>query len=126
MKSDIQIYVDSIRDDLKKLYEAEYTAEEIEELESNGEAYDVTSYVTDCLDVEYIVDSSGGYIGARIYVTLGGPTAWIDTRDGYVRGTWGTEYAESWIPYEIAEVIDDVYDEYWQMIKSGEEKQERM
>ena len=117
MKSDIQIYVDSIRDDLKQLYDAEYTEEQIEALQNNGEAYDVYSYVTDCLDVEYTIDSSGNYIGARIYITLGGPTAWIDTRDGYVRGTWGTERAESWIPYEIAEIIDGIFDEMYQMIK---------
>lgn len=43
------------------------------------------------LDVEYRVSSSGDYLGARVYVTLGGPTIWIETDFGRVCGAWGAE-----------------------------------
>ena len=52
-------YVEGIRDDLKKLFEAEYTDEERESMEESGEAYDLYSYFADALDIEYTVDSHG-------------------------------------------------------------------
>ena len=49
------------------------------------------------LDLKFIVDAGSDgvhYCGALIYVALGGPTIWVDTRACAVKGTWGTESAE--------------------------------
>ena len=62
--------------------------------DEDNEDYDepcASDYLNDALDVEYAVDSRGKYIGATIYVALGGPTIWIDTRYGNVEGRWGND-----------------------------------
>lgn len=112
--NELKKYVDGIRDDIKNIYEADYTDEEREAMEENGEAYDLYSYFADVLDMEYTVDRSGEYLGAKIYVTLGGPNVWIDTREGYVKGAWGTDREEAWLPSEICDEIDDIFREYYE------------
>jgi hypothetical protein len=105
----LKAYVDGIRDDLKNLYELEISDDEREEREENGEPYDLYSYFNDVLDIEYTISSRGDFLGARIYVTLGGPTVWIDTREGYVKGAWGADREESWIPCEIVDEINEIF-----------------
>ena len=114
---ELQNYVDGIRADLVKLYEAEYTEEEREAMEENGEAYNLYSYFADALDVEYTVNSLGEYIGARIFVTLGGPNVWVDTRDGVVGGAWGCDRATAWLPSEVCEEIDSIFSEYFACLR---------
>lgn len=46
------------------------------------------------LDVEHRVGGGGGYRGSDVYVALGGPTVYIDTRRELVVGTWGSERIE--------------------------------
>ncbi len=117
MTNELKKYVDGIRDDLKNLYEAEYTEEERERMEEDGEAYDLYSYFSDVLDYEYTISSSGDYLGAKIWVTLGGPNICIDTREGYVKGAWGCDREEAWIPSEIVEEIDNIFGEYYEMTR---------
>ena len=112
MMNELKKYVDGIRDELKNLYELDLTEEEREEREENGEPCGLYDYFADALDIEYTISSRGEYLGAKIYVTLGGPNVWIDTREGYVKGAWGTDREESWIPSEICEEIDEIFREY--------------
>ena len=114
MMNELKKYVDGIRDELKSLYELDITDEEREEREENGEPCSMYDYFNDVLDIEYTIDSSGEYLGARVYVTLGGPNVWIDTREGYVKGAWGTDREESWIPSEINDEIDEIFREYYE------------
>lgn len=119
MMNELKKYVDGIRDELKELYELDITDEEREEREENGEPCSLYDYFTDVLDIEYTIDSRGEYLGAKIYVALGGPNVWIDTREGLVRGAWGTDHEESWIPCEILEEIDDIFREYYACIRNS-------
>jgi hypothetical protein len=117
--NDLQKYVDSIAADLRKLYEADPTDEEREAAEENGDACDLYSYFEDVLDIEYTISSSGDFLGARIAVALGGPNIYIDTREGEVKGYWGTDRAERWIPSEICEEIDGIMEEYYDMVRGA-------
>lgn len=117
--NDLQKYVDGIAADLRKLYEADPTDEEREAAEENGDACDLYSYFDDVLDIEYTISSRGDYIGARIAVALGGPNIYIDTREGYVKGYWGTDRADAWIPSEICEEIDSIMEEYYDMVRGA-------
>lgn len=45
-------------------------------------------YLSDVLDIEYIVDSKKEYLGARVLVAFGGPNIWINTRTQQVEGYW--------------------------------------
>ena len=117
--NDLQKYVDGIAADLRRLYEADQTDEEREAAEESGEAADLYSYFADVLDIEYTISSRGDYLGARIAVALGGPNIYIDTREGYVKGYWGTDRAERWIPSEICEEIDSIMEEYYNMVRGA-------
>ena len=117
--NELQKYVDGIAADLRKLYEADPTDEEREAAEETGDACDLYSYFSDVLDIEYTISSRGDYLGARIAVALGGPNIYIDTREGYVKGYWGTDKEEAWIPSEICEEINDIMEEYYEMVRGA-------
>ena len=117
--NDLRKYVDNIADDLRKLYEHEPTDEEREAAEENGDACDLYTYFQDVLDIEYTISSRGDYLGARIAVALGGPNIYIDTREGYVKGYWGTDREEAWIPSEICEEINGIMEEYYDMVRGA-------
>lgn len=106
-------YVQGIADDLRKLYDANPTEEEIEQAEENGDAYDLYSYFNDALDIEYTISGNGDFLGARIAVALGGPNVYVDTRRGEVEGFWGCDRADAWIPSEICDEINYQFEELY-------------
>ena len=40
-------------------------------------------------DIRYLVDRDKRYMGAELMVAGGGPTIWVDTWRGQVKGWWG-------------------------------------
>lgn len=85
------------------------------DIENEGEfsAYD---YLQDALDIEYIVNSKGEYLGARVLVAFGGPNTWINTRTGMVDGYWCSDSAS--VPFKDNLGLDDALAELWD-IKLG-------
>ena len=49
----------------------------------------VTEWMKDVYDIRYLVDSRKEYMGAELLVAGGGPTIWVDTWRGQVKGWWG-------------------------------------
>lgn len=92
-------YAKNIADDLERLYDGE-TVDECESL------YD---YIADTLDVEYTLDSGKNLIGVNLYVTLGGPTCWIDTRRQEVVCHWGTESGRWSISGRVCDEINEYF-----------------
>ena len=99
---ELQNYVESIRKELTAIYNGERTNDD-------GEQMTVYDYFYDALDVEYTYASTGELLGVRVYVTLGGPNVWVDTRAGEISGAWGTDRAAAWLPSEIASEIVDMF-----------------
>lgn len=58
------------------------------------------------LDFCTVNDSKGRYIGAEIYVTLGGPCIWFDTRNRVLKGISNGEYDEVGICDGLNEALD--------------------
>ena len=106
-------YVKRIRDELEAVYNGT-----TDELNEDGEPETMYDYFSDPLDYEYTINSRGEYIGVRVYITLGGPNVWVDTRRGEIAGAWGTDRADIWLPSEIAEEIDNIFSEYYEMTRS--------
>lgn len=106
-----------IREELEELYSNNWTDEEREEREEAGEACDMYDYFSDVLDVEYTISSRGEYLGATVWVTIGGPSIWINTRYNEIRGRWGSESVDIWLPGEIAAEIDEIFEENYNCIK---------
>lgn len=109
--TELHEYVDRIASEIKRIYEADWTDEERERMEEEGEACNLYDYFADALDVEYTVDRDLRYLGARIAVTLGGPNVYVNTRTGDVEGFWGCDRASAWIPREICDEIDAIFEE---------------
>ena len=49
----------------------------------------VTEWMEGTYDIRYLVDREKRYLGAEIMVAGGGPTIWVDTWRGQVKGWWG-------------------------------------
>ena len=103
MKNECTKYAESIRNDLKKLFDGE-TVDECESL--------IDYLCENALDIEYTLDSNKQLIGVRIYVTLGGPNCWIDTRSGEVVCAWGSDKWSAWLASEVCEEIDSYFEDF--------------
>ena len=70
-------------------------------------------WLADALNVEYAVDGNLDYKAAKIYVTLGGPTVWVDTDERAVKLAWGTDREEYPLDWDVSGHLDEVLeDEY--------------
>lgn len=97
-----------------KLY-ARDIAHDIERIVCADDIDALDAWFDDVLDTEYVVDSAKRYLGAHLYVTLGGPTAYVDTREGCVVVHWGDDHSATWGLSErasdaLAEYASDMYD----------------
>lgn len=90
--------------------------EQLKELERIG-ASNLYEYFDDCLDIEYTISSRGDYLGVCIWVGIGGPNIWIDTRDRAVKLAWGSDRAEWGIYSDTAEAIDDIFEELYKCMR---------
>lgn len=70
-------------------------------------------YFEDVCDVEVKLTLNGKWRGAKITLTLGGPNIFFDTRDGWVKGYWGADFAECHIQSFATDAIDDFFAELW-------------
>ena len=63
--------------------------------------------------MEYIIDSRREYKAGRVFVTLGGPTVWVDTARRSVCLAWGAERAEYLLDIDAASAIDEILEEFY-------------
>lgn len=105
-RNELQNYLENIYNELNSIYEGNATNDD-------GEQTTFYDYFEDPLDYEYTIGADGSYLGVRVYVTLGGPNVWIDTRRGEIGGAWGTDRADRWLPREICDEIDEIFSEYY-------------
>ena len=78
----------------------------------HGLTMDAIHYLSDVLDIQYIVSGSGEYLAARILVAFGGPNIWINTQTKTVEGYWWGDSA--FAPYCRDEMdIDGGCRELW-------------
>ena len=113
--NDLQISVLSIKD---KLQNGITYADAGMEIDAEANGYDSTDiingfdYLQDVLDIQYIVDSQGEYLGARILVAFGGPNIWIDTLNQRIEGAWWQDKFDAYYD-DDAMAIDDALRELW-------------
>lgn len=93
-------YCVAVRRDLRRIIETENAPDFDCNLyedgkDEDGNAVTLDAYISDALDVEYTLNSRKNLIGVTLYVALGGPNVWIDTRAQEVRAAWadGKSYA---------------------------------
>jgi len=55
----------------------------------DGDDFTVWDYLQDVYTINYIINSSRNYLGARILVAGGGPNIWANTENNCIEGYWG-------------------------------------
>jgi hypothetical protein len=101
----------------EELQEMKEELEAIRKKLDNGEATDLYSYFEDALDIEYRISGDGEYRSVAVTITTGGPHIEIDTSDRAVKLWWGSVKAQWGICGDTACAIDDIFEEYYQLIK---------
>lgn len=86
---------------------------DVEELEE----YSLYDYFSDCLDIEYRIDSDGDLRGVSVMVSCGGPNIFVDTEKNAVRLYWWGNYAEYPIDSTTGAAIDEIFTEYYEMLR---------
>lgn len=97
-----------------------YAKNVAEELEAyyNGTANEGVSmydYFVNALDYEVILTSQKTVKSVRLYVTLGGPTCWIDTEERAVICHWGAGQAKYVIDWDLCDELEEIVAECMDM-----------
>ena len=101
----------------EELEEMKEELEAIREKLDNGEATDLYSYFEDTFDIVYHIGGDGEYRGVAVTIATGGPHIEVDTDDMAVKLWWGGYKAQWNINRNTAEVIDEIFKEYYQAIR---------
>lgn len=83
--------------------------------QDEGDMMYASDYLSDCLDIKYIVNSDMTYSAAKVLVAFGGPNIWINTDTMQVEGYWWGDTAFASFNDEIG--IDDYLEEYFECCK---------
>lgn len=100
-------YCKRVAEELEQYINGEITDEE------TGEELSLYDYFEDVLDFEFIINSDLTYKAVKVYVTLGGPTVWIDTYTACVELRWGSDYASHYLLSDTVNAIDEYFEEYY-------------
>lgn len=68
-------------------------------------------FINDALDIEVIQGLSGDYRGAKLYMTVGGPTIWVDTQTGFVEGRWATDSCSKWVDSDAIDALNEAIEQ---------------
>lgn len=99
---------------LEDVARGSYYDDEPEQREEYGG--DIAAYFSDVLDVDFICGYDGRYRGVRIALALGGPGIFFDTREGWVQGYWGSDFAEYHVQSWAVDAIDEYFSEQWELV----------
>jgi hypothetical protein len=115
---DYEIENDPLTDaEQEELQEMKDELEAIREKLDNGEATDLYSYFENALDIEYRISGDGEYRSVAVTIATGGPHIEIDTGDSAVKLWWGGDTAQWRICRDTADAIDEIFEEYYQLIR---------
>lgn len=138
MTNNAEEYADSIAADIEKSnnmgapfgWRNDHTGEPVEESElpdedEEGERHDEDGheivpasgmdYLSDVLDIQYIVSGERAYRAARVLIAFGGPTAWINTQTEQLEVAWWSAPEYRTLPREFIEGLDEALEELWEM-----------
>jgi hypothetical protein len=97
----------------KKHDEWEQEVDELQERIDEAEENTLENYFSDCLDISYIVNGNREYESVRVWVTVGGPSIYVDTDESAVILNWGGTHAEWGITTSTRDAIDAYFSEVW-------------
>lgn len=87
--------------------------EDLEEKKEQLESETLESYFDDALDISYIVNGRKEYESVRVWVTVGGPSVYVDTDKGAVVLNWGGTHSEYYLSGNVRDRIDQIFEEQY-------------
>lgn len=109
MEKECREYAKRVAAEIEAIYNG--TTEE----ENNGEKMSLYDYVADALDFEVVLTSMKTVKSVRLYVTLGGPTCYVDTELHSVVCAWGGDREEYALDWDACDEIESIIAEYMEM-----------
>jgi hypothetical protein len=93
----------------------EHVADYLNNEETEFEEASAMDYLSDVLDIQYIVSSGREYCAARVLVAFGGPNAWINTQTRNLEVAWWGPTVYEKLPATFVDALDDAIEELWEM-----------
>ena len=109
MEKECRKYAQRVAAEIEAIYNG--TTEE----ENDGERMSLYDYVADALDFEVILASTKTVKSIRLYVTLGGPTCYVDTELHAVVCAWGGDRAEHALDWDDCDELESIISGYMEM-----------
>ncbi len=110
MKNECRKYARNIAEEVESIYNGT-----TEEENDDGERMSLYDYVADALDFEVVLTSTKTVKAIRLYVTLGGPTCYIDTELHAVVCAWGGDREEYLIEWDACDELESIIAEYMEL-----------
>ena len=110
MKKECREYAQRVAEEIEAIYNGT-----TEEENDDGEKMSLYDYVSDALDFEIVLTSMKTVKSIRLYVTLGGPTCYVDTELHSVVCAWGVDRAEYALDWDACDEIESIIAEYMEM-----------
>lgn len=71
-------------------------------------------FLSDVLNIKYVINSDRSYNSGRVMLSYGGPNVWVDTRSRQLEVYWDTSETRT-LPREFVSQLDDALAELWEM-----------
>ena len=110
MKNECREYAQHVAEEIEAIYNGT-----TEEENDDGEKMSLYDYVADALDFEVILTSTKTVKSIRLYVTLGGPTCYVDTELHSVVCAWGVDREEYLLDWDVCDELENIISEYMEM-----------
>ena len=110
MEKECRVYAQRVVEEIEAIYNGT-----TEEENDDGEKISLYDYVADALDFEVILTSMKTVKSIRLYVTLGGPTCYVDTELHAVVCAWGGDQAEYPLDWDACDELENIIAEYMEM-----------
>ena len=110
MEKECREYAKHVAQEIEAIYNGT-----TEEENDDGEKMSLYDYVADALDFSAIVSSQKTIQSIRLYVTLGGPTCYVDTELHAVVCAWGVDRAGYPLDWDACDELESIIAEYMEM-----------
>ena len=110
MEKECREYANRVAEEIEAIYNGT-----TEEENDDGEKMSLYDYVADALDFEVVLTSTKTVKSIRLYVTLGGPTCYVDTELHAVVCAWGVDRAEYALDWDACDELESIIAEYMEM-----------
>ena len=110
MEKECRKYAQRVAEEIEAIYNGT-----TEEENDDGEKISLYDYAADALDFEVILTSMKTVKSIRLYVTLGGPTCYVDTELPAVVCAWGGDREEYPLDWDACDELESIIAEYMEM-----------